>query len=321
MPKQELQNTDGTAFDVAIKQAQQQFESAAANTGMDWRTEAVFALQACATNPFLADTAKRNPLSLRMAMVNIAAIGISLNPAQGNAYLVPRDGQVILDISYRGLLKIATDTGSILWGKAELVYAGDTFTYKGPAQLPVHECDPFSDNRGEFRGVYCVAKTADGEHLVETMSAGEIYKIRDMSDLYRKKKAGPWVSWFGEQAKKTVLKRAQKTWPKSNQRMATAIDYLNREAGEGIDFKDQENGGEREVNPIPSDEMIDELIKQQVAKVVKRAMKANAFAPAKDYLSEKYTGEPLAWANEQLRKAEERYHAENSVDSTEAEAA
>ena len=314
MAKQ-LQNTDGTAFDVAIKQAQQQFESAAANTGMDWRTEAVFALQACANNPFLADTATRNPLSLRMAMVNIAAIGISLNPAQGNAYLVPRDGQVILDISYRGLLKIATDTGSILWGKAELVYANDNFVYKGPAQIPVHECDPFSDNRGDFRGAYCVAKTVDGEHLVEAVSAGEIYKIRDMSDLYRKKKAGPWVSWFGEQAKKTVLKRAQKTWPKSNHRMATAIDYLNREAGEGIDFKDHENGGEKEINPIPSDEMIDDQIKKQVSKVVKRAVTANAFVPAKDYLSEKFTGEQLIWANEQLRKAEEQYNAESESET------
>ncbi len=309
-----IQPTDGGVYEAAINQAQQQFQSAAANTGMDWRTEAVFAMQACVGNPFLADTARRNPLSLRMAMVNIAAIGISLNPAHGNAYLVPRDGQVILDISYRGLLKIATDTGSILWGKAELVFSNDTFVYKGPAQIPVHECDPFSDNRGDFRGAYCVAKTVDGEHLVEAVSAGEIYKIRDMSDLYRKKKAGPWVSWFGEQAKKTVLKRAQKTWPKSNHRLATAIDYLNREAGEGIDFKELENGGEREINPIPSDEMIDDQIKKQVAKVVKRAVTANAFAPARDYLSEKFTGEQLVWAKEQLRQVEERYNAESDTE-------
>jgi len=60
--------------------------------------------------------------------------------------------------------------------------------------------------------------------------------------------------------------------------------------------------------------MIDDQTKKQVAKVVKRAVTANAFAPARDYLSEKFTGEQLVWAKEQLRQAEERYNAESDTE-------
>lgn len=300
-------------YELAIRQAQAQFELAAKSTGMDWRTEVVFAMQSMANNPFLADTARKNPLSLRLAMVNVAAVGVSLNPAQALAFLIPRDGKVVLDISYRGLLKLATDTGSIVWAKSELVYERDSFVYKGPAEAPEHHSNPFQKDRGEFIGVYCVAKTHGGEFLTEAISAEEIYRIRDMSDLYARKKSGPWVSFFGEQAKKTCLKRAQKTWPKTGPRLAHAIEYLNQEAGEGIDFA-RTQGNAPEI--LPSPEMVEEGQRARIANVIGRAVKAKAWLPAEEYFREKYSGQELAYALSELRKAQVETEQEGSESET-----
>ena len=89
--------------------------------GMDYDRESMFAMQSIVKNDYILDVAMKNPQSVRNAVINIAAVGLSLYPATKNAYLVPRDGEICLDISYMGLIKIATDTGSILWAKADIV--------------------------------------------------------------------------------------------------------------------------------------------------------------------------------------------------------
>lgn len=220
----------------AVNEAESRF--VAMTDQKTWEKESLFAMQIVMKNDYLKTIANKNPQSLRNAVANIAAIGITLNPALAYAYLVPRDNMACLDISYKGLIKIATDTGAIKWAQAELVYANDFFEYNGPTQPPIHRFDPFSKDRGEFQGAYCTAKTADGDMLSEAMSASEIYEIRDKSEMYKRAKKGPWVDFFGEMAKKTVIKRASKTWPKSTHsiRLEKAIEMLN-ESGEGIEFE------------------------------------------------------------------------------------
>jgi len=228
---------------LAIGKSRERFETItlAASTRMAYESESMFAMQAIMKNDYIYGIANSAPDSVRNAVINVASIGLSLNPATAYAYLVPRDRRICLDISYQGLIKIATDTGSIRWAKAELVYTNDNFMYKGIAVLPEHSFNPFGD-RGEFAGVYCVAKTSDGDYLVETMTAEQINEIRNKSEAYKSFAAGkakqcPWVDFFGEMTKKTCIKRASKTWPKSQRgdRLQSAINILN-ENGEGIDF-------------------------------------------------------------------------------------
>lgn len=212
------------------------------DTGVDWEKESAFAYQAIVKNDYALSIAMKNRTSLYMAMVNVASVGLSLNPATSYAYLVPRDGVICLDISYLGLIKIATDSGSIKWAKAEMIYGGDEFIYKGPAELPEIRLDPFGkDRRTEenFKGVVCIAKTLDGDFLIEAMDAEEIYKIRDEASSVKnakseaKKLAGPWFRYFGEMAKKACIKRASKTWPKTEQheRIQKAVEVINETEG------------------------------------------------------------------------------------------
>lgn len=197
---------------------------------MSFAKESGFALQLLSSNDYLLKAAKTNPEALEYALINLASIGISLNPALKESYLVPRGGKICLDISYMGLIKLATDTGSIIWVQAEIVKKNDEFTYNGVGQAPTHKMDPFSD-RGEVVGVYAVAKLASGEFLSTIMSKTECDSIRDKSS--QAAKSGPWQTFPEEMYKKTVVKRASKLWPKS-ERLDTAVEVLNQH--EGIDF-------------------------------------------------------------------------------------
>lgn len=195
--------------------------------------ESVYAMQHIIKNDFAMRTANANPLSVQLAMANVASVGLTLSPANGYAYLVPRDGAIVLDISYKGLIKIATDTGSVEWVRADLVYESDEFTYHGPAAMPAHKANPFKD-RGAAIGVYCIAKTHTGDILTEVMSMEELEKIRGKSLAYIKKKSGPWVEWFDQMAKKAIIKRASKTWPYTDrmERLTDAIDLANQSEGD-----------------------------------------------------------------------------------------
>lgn len=219
------------------------FDSVLADPGISFEREAGFAIQQLSRNDYAMKIATENRQSVVDAVVNIAAIGISLNPAKKQAYLVPRDGRICLDISYIGLLDLAIQSGSIMWGQAALVYEKDNFEMQGYDEPPIHKRKPFDKDRGEIVGVYVVVKTRDGDYLTEPMSLDEVYDIRDRSSAWKawieKKKKCPWVTDEGEMIKKTVIKRAYKMWPKAD-RLDTAIHHLNTVNEEGLESIAQE---------------------------------------------------------------------------------
>lgn len=213
------------------------FESVLSDRSISFEREAGFAVQIISSGEYILNVAMSNRQSVIDAVTNIAAIGISLNPAKKQAYLVPRDGKVCLDISYMGLMDLAIDSGSIKWAQAELVYSTDVFSLNGFDKPPTHTYSPFNKERGDVVGVYVVAKTADGDYLTAAMSTDEINSIRDRSSAWKAwvkdKRKCPWVTDWGEMAKKTVVKRAYKYWPKT-ERLEQAIHHLNTDGGEGL---------------------------------------------------------------------------------------
>lgn len=224
-------STQIAPYQSAIQKAKERFVGIAGNAKA-YDVESIFAMQALMKTEFAMQTANKNPQSVHLAMINVASTGLTLNPAHAYAYLIPRDGAICLDISYKGLIKIATDTGSVLWARADLVHEKDEFTYHGPAAMPDHKAQPFKD-RGEVVGVYCIAKTKDGDILTEVMDSDELDKIRSKSMSYMKNKSGPWVEWFAQMAKKAVIKRASKTWPYTDRtaRLMDAIEMANESEG------------------------------------------------------------------------------------------
>lgn len=218
-----------------VKMVEPQFnELAKIHNAVNYKKESSFALQLLSDNSYLAQIAIGDQDSLKRAIINVAAIGLSLNPVQKLAYLVPRDKKVCLDISYRGYVQLAVDVGAIKWAIAEVVRKNDEYIYQGMGREPIHRFNPFGE-RGEIVGAYCLAKTHDGEFILTQMSGEEILSIRDRSvswmSFVKDGKKSPWNTDETEMIKKTVIKRAAKSWPMTDTRNGTrfeqAIDVTN----------------------------------------------------------------------------------------------
>lgn len=247
-------------IETAVEQARGQFQAVCVDRSISFEREASFAIQALMANSYTMQVGQQNPQSVINAVANIAAVGLSLNPAKRQAYLVPRSGKICLDIGYIGLLDLALESGSILWGQAEMVHEADRFTLNGVDKPPTHERDPFKE-RGGVIGAYVVVKTRDGDYLTTCMSSAELLSIRDRSEAWKKAQSGPWKTDPGEMMKKTVIKRAYKLWPKT-ERLDNAIHHLNTDGEEGV---------EPIINNDPLEDQPNFGLTPQAAKVVREA--------------------------------------------------
>lgn len=188
----------------------------------------------------LGAVARRNPDSLKVAITDVAEVGLTLSPVAQHAHLVPRKGAVCLDIGYRGFLHLGEQAGVISDAKPVLVYEKDHFKYLGVNQPPEHDFDPFAplSERGLFRGGYCLAKKPGGGHLVDFMPMRDILWIRDRTESFMafqrdKSKLCAWETDFEQMALKTIVRRAWKTWPRGKrpQRLDRAIAISNEHDG------------------------------------------------------------------------------------------
>ncbi|CQD57626.1 P33 [Yersinia enterocolitica] len=277
-----------------LQPLEQEFQAVCSEPTIAFKREMEFAMQVFSGNEYLAKVAAGNPLSTRSAVMNVSAIGITLNPAQKLAYLVPRKGKICLDISYMGLMHIAQQSGAIKWCQSAIVRKNDKFKRVGIDRAPEHEFNEFAtaEERGEMVGVYCVVKTDDGDYLTNTMRIADVYAIRDRSEAYKSGKPSPWSTDEEQMILKTVVKQAAKYWPR-RERLDQAIDYVNTEGGEGINFA-AERGVEKDVSPAT-----DEILKAINDAMLPRDGTWDTFLP---YLSKRFK-RPITEAN-QLTEAE-----------------
>jgi hypothetical protein len=86
-------------------------------------------------------------------------------------------------------------------------------------------------------GAYVVAKAHTGDMFCGIMTREELDTVRGKSDAWNRGKAGskgPWESFPEEMCKKAVIKRDQKTWPRTDQhkRLADAVEIANDAEGQ-----------------------------------------------------------------------------------------
>lgn len=198
--------------------------------------ECSFAMQHLNKNSYLASADKN---SIIQSVLNIAQVGLTLNPVSKLAYLVPRrQGQSVvccLEPSYQGLVKLLTDTGSVSSVYAYIINENDVFEQTlGTSPEIIHK--PKLKDRGEITGVYAVAILNDGRKQIEVMNKEEIDEIRGMSESYKafenkKTKSCVWVDFYEEMSRKTVIKRLCKYLPKTDKwdKISTAIDLDNQD--------------------------------------------------------------------------------------------
>lgn len=186
----------------------------------------------------LMELAKANPARILIALMDIARLGLFPGSKLGEAWVVPfkNDGRPDCSaiIGYQGFLKLARNSGLIESVQARAVYAGDRFELQfGLHEDIIHVPSPDVDRSfaGNVIGCYTVCKFKGGGHHIEWMTADEILAIAMRSKTYDRRSdswSGPWQTDWIEMAKKTVIRRAAKQWPKSvDMAEALALDEKN----------------------------------------------------------------------------------------------
>lgn len=148
----------------------------------------------------------------------------------GGAHAVPysnrKTGQTTLQlqIDYRGLVKLIRQSGELEHVDADVVHENDTFVFEKGASPKCQFIPRLTGDRGKILGAYAVLRMRDGGIYADFMDVAAINKVRESS---RAKEDGPWVSWWGEMAKKTVLRRCTKLAPMSSEKFERALEYDN----------------------------------------------------------------------------------------------
>ncbi len=146
-----------------------------------------------------------------------------------------------------GILKKVRNSGELATISAQIVYADDEFDYSIDEQGEHIQHRPeLIGDRGSAIAAYAVAKTRDGSVFVEVMTREQIEQVRSVS---KAKNNGPWMQWWDEMAKKTVIRRLSKRLPMSSdveqvvhrddelyefRRAARDMGSIPREPGAGI---------------------------------------------------------------------------------------
>ncbi|WP_158636105.1 recombinase RecT [Tsukamurella sputi] len=169
--------------------------------------------------------AECTPESFLGALLTAAQLGLEPGPL-GEAYLVPYGRTVTFIPGYRGLIKLAWQSGQLQDIHAQVVYENDEFDYRlGLHRDLVHV--PARGDRGKAVYVYAAAVMKDGGTAFEVMSVGEVEAIRARS---RSGNNGPWKTDWSAMARKTAVKQLAKWLPSSVElRTAVALDETARD--------------------------------------------------------------------------------------------
>lgn len=206
------------------------YTAAVINPDLKWDTEKAYVMQILERNEFLAEVAKKNPISLVTAVLDCAALGLTLSPSSGYAYLVPKRPrqdapyEVQLKISYKGMEQAVLQSGTVAAINTQLVYSNDEFDFGANENGPYMTFKMARGERGDLDGVFCSAKYANGEKYIEWMPIADINACEAASDLYSNGKNPAWKGAFkSEMQKKCCVRRADKHWPSS-----PVLDRINR---------------------------------------------------------------------------------------------
>lgn len=166
------------------------------------------AMTAIQQNPQLQNSDRG---SLFGAIVRLAQDG--LLPDGREAALVMFGNKVQAMPMIAGVLKKIRQSGEVAKISAQVVHENDHFVVSyGFDEDVTHNPPALNEPRGKPIGAYATAVLKDGSRLLEVMSLEEIEQVRNVS---RAKGNGPWVTWWGEMARKTVMRRLSKRLPMS----------------------------------------------------------------------------------------------------------
>lgn len=164
-----------------------------------------------------------------------------------------------------GVLKKVRQSGEVSKVSAQVVYENDQFTVRyGFDEDVEHSPPPLDKPRGKAIGAYATAVLKDGSKLLEVMSLEEINKVRNVS---RSKDKGPWVDWWEEMARKTVMRRLSKRLPMSTDLEEQIFERdatMNAKADDAPELKVIDNHPAEPVRPMSRLDALEDAVTEEV---------------------------------------------------------
>jgi len=189
-------------------------------------------------------TLNKNPKLLQADKTSL--MQTFMKAAQDGLYLDGREAAAVQygnQVNYlpmvEGVIKLMHNSGLIKTISAEVVYENDCFEYELGSNPHVKHIPLLVGNRGNRICVYCYVQTANDGEYIEIMNMDDLDKCKQQAKGASSPHS-PWVKWFDQMAKKTVIHRIAKRLPKND-----AISSVVR-IEEDTDFKQPVN-----VTPTP----------------------------------------------------------------------
>ncbi len=167
-------------------------------------------------------------VSLLGCIMKSSQFGLDIDSLKGHAYLVPYKNECQLIVGYKGLLSLAVRSGKLLSIEVQEVREADEFEIEHGDNYGLrHKPGKKSrEERGKIIGYYAYAHLLNGGKHFEYMGMDEINEIRNCSKSSNSP-SSPWVTFFSEMAKKTVIRRLCKYLSLSTEMdEAIALDEL-----------------------------------------------------------------------------------------------
>lgn len=210
------------------------------------------AMTTIAKNP---DLLKCTATSVLACLMEAAELGLQVNGKLGEAYLIPfnnkvKDGkggtiwrkECQFIPGYKGLMKLARNSGEISTIRAAVVYRGDFLKVRDgidPVLEHVKSEEPPKLEKNErledaVRGSYAICKMKDGSIQFVFLWKWEIERARAVSKAADN---GPWITHYPEMCEKTAIRRLGKYMPQSPeiQRALNAEDLADAGLSQGLE--------------------------------------------------------------------------------------
>ena len=192
-------------------------------------------LNSIRANPALMECV---PISILGSAMTVAQLGLVTDGVLGEAYLIPytMSGKKIcqVQIGYKGLVKLAYNSGQLSHIYSHLVYEGDHFLAKLGTDKMIEHWTTDESSESEITHAYSVAVYNNKLYDFAILTKKQVDFIRDTLSQYPKlkdwqKKNSPWheSKFYGSMDMKSTCKRVLKTAPISTEAYrAVALDDL-----------------------------------------------------------------------------------------------
>ena len=177
------------------------------------------------------------PSSVLKSMMESARYGLEPNSPLSEAALIPFGQECTFLIEYRGMMKLAWNTGLIKSLDYDKVCEGDEFDYsKSSDGLLFFHRPSLSASRGEGSIYYAYAELKHGGTAFQVMTRDDIVAHAKQFSRGYSSKSSPWQTDFDAMAYKTVIRQlCDKKLPKST----TENGILMNEAAHIDDFVEE----------------------------------------------------------------------------------